>query len=73
MQSMGSRRVGHDWSDLAAAAAAARRQLWLLLADQRPQGASISLHSFKSETEQAGTIKPESIHHIRHKYTKNIK
>ena len=27
--SMGSHRVGHDWSDLAAAAAAAARQCWV--------------------------------------------
>ena len=30
LPSMGSHRVGHDWSDLAAAAAAAERKHWIL-------------------------------------------
>ena len=46
LQSMGSRRVGHDWSDLAAAAAAAG--LWLLPLGNFQISSSTTLYFRKS-------------------------
>ena len=37
LQSMGSRRVGHDWSDLASAAAAYANKVMLKILQARPQ------------------------------------
>ena len=45
LASMGSHRVGHDWSDLAAAAAAAESMYYLLDLSQ------FSLHLVYSETQ----------------------
>ena len=45
--SMGSHRVGHDWSDLAAAAAAAMS--WLFLSDGHSTGASASVLPMNSQ------------------------
>ena len=59
LPSMGSHRVGHDWSDLAAAAAAYRTYLYKTAIGQRMQGpdSKISRVKRKDKLEKATTVK----------------